>query len=93
MTTLKAKDYSKRSELEEAVKGLVGSSVDLKVDYSITGTDEELQKLQLSDGSIVWGVKCKSTNPKAKAPPSEKPLRGDIHPFGIAGKNNLTKPE
>lgn len=93
MTTLNAKDYSKRSELEEAVKGLVGLSVDIKPDHEISGTTEELERLQLSKESFVWGVRCVDTTSKAKDPPTEKPLRGDIQPFGIAGKTKLTKPE
>ena len=89
MITLKAKDYASREALEVAVKDLVGLTSDTKSGYEISGTDKELEALSLSRRSILWGVRCSSTDKVANAPPRERPARGELHDFGING--NLKK--
>lgn len=94
MNTLNAKDYSKRSELEDAVKSLVGLTAERKSEYVISGTTEELARLQLSGSTSFWGIGCVDTIPvETKDSPPEKPVRGEIFPFGIAGKEELKKPK
>ena len=62
MTTINAKDYSSRSELENKVRSLVGLTPEPKSDYEIAGTRDELARLQLSDESIFWGIGCRITD-------------------------------
>ena len=86
MVTINAKDYSKRSELENKVRNLVGLTADMKPDYLISGTRVELQRLQLSDKNIFWGIAVKITDTPTEAKPQvEKPQRGEKQTFGING--------
>lgn len=79
------------------MKGLLGLTAEVKTDYEIAGTKEDLQRLQLSASTMFWGIKCLDTSPpEEKTDPPEKPLekpqRGETHPFGIAGKENPKNP-
>ena len=56
----KASNYLVRSDCEAHIMSSVGSDIDKNkiAGHQITGTKEELGKLQLSDETSVWGVKC-----------------------------------
>lgn len=71
-----AKDYSNREELEDAVAHAAGKTADLKVDFEITGTAEELAKLRLSHAQSVWGVRCMATDAEVSVK-TEVPQRGE----------------
>ncbi len=58
--TLKAKDFSNRAELEKHIRVEFGDDIkeNKKSGHSILGTRMELAKLQLSDTTTMWGIKC-----------------------------------
>ena len=82
--TLIAKNYSNRGELENEVRKLVDLSPDQKIGYEISGTREELERLNLSDRTNFYGIKCViSDTPSMARGQSEKPQRGEIKASGI----------
>ncbi len=86
MITIQSKDFSKRSELENKIRNLTGLTVDLKSNYEIHGTQDELERLQLSDRNIFWGIKIIITDtPTKNKTQSEvkKPQRGEIKTSGL----------
>ena len=91
--TFQAKDYAVRGDLENAVKKEVGIDVEKNEagGHEIHGTREELKKLQLSDLTTVWGLKCVITDTPTVSPKpsSAKPERGERKPFGIVGKTEI----
>lgn len=78
---IQVSDFSSRPQLEQHVISLYGQNTE-KVDDVISGTVQELKKLNLKDGQMVYGVKCEATD---KEPPKkfEKPNRGKKHAYGI----------
>ena len=63
MSVIKAKNFLLRSELEDYIRAeFVGSNI--PGDHTIEGTFEELKNLQLSDKSMVFGIKCVITDTK-----------------------------
>ncbi len=89
MKTIKAKDFSKRSELEDKIRSLYGLTTEAK-DCVIEGTREELARLSLCDTNVFWGISCKITDTPTQAKTQaevSKPERGEIHKSGI----NLSK--
>ena len=84
MITLQVKNYSKREDLENEIGKLVGKTSEIKRDYEIKGTIEELSRLQLSSQTLVWGIRCIATNEKPKKEQQyQKSQRGEIYKFGI----------
>lgn len=63
-------DFATREDLENTVKNTQGA-------VSIKGTTEELARLNLSHGSIVYEVPCIALNYTPKEP-VEKPNRGEV---------------
>ena len=55
-----AKNYLTRQDLESHIISTVGSDSEKNktASHEIRGTKSELEKLQLSDETAVWGVKC-----------------------------------
>lgn len=58
MNTIEAKNFNTRTELENHVRNTIGLSVEPRADFVISGTSEQLSKLQLSTKSVFWGIKC-----------------------------------
>ena len=90
MITLQARDFSQRKELENKVKTLVTLTPEFKSDIEIKGTRVELERLQLSDETMFYGISCIITDLPTLIKTQkeiEKPQRGEIKPFGI--NNNL----
>ena len=84
ITIINAKDYSSRTDLENKVRALVELSPDLKLDYQIIGIRKELERLQLSDSTTFYGIRCVITDtPIESKPQTEKPQRGEIKKFGL----------
>ena len=90
VTTINAKEYSTRAELEDKVRSMVGLVPDIKEGYEIRGTQKELKRLQLSGRTIFWGIQCVESDPDPPKPVTERPPRGKLYPFGKEG--NLKKP-
>lgn len=88
MNTLEVKDFSNRSELEVKLKELgLALNPDIKPDYEISGTEEELARLNLSYRTSFFGVKCVAVDRVPPPnPPPEKPLRGEIFASGLNGQ-------
>ena len=86
MIILQAKNYSKREEIDNEIGKLVGKTPDIKIDYEIQGTREELERLYLSDETMVFGVKCVITDTPTIIKTQKdipKANRGEIKKFGI----------
>ena len=86
MIILQAKNYSKREEIDNEIGKLVGKTPDIKIDYEIQGTREELERLHLSDETMVFGIKCVITDtPTIIKTQKDIPKinRGIIKKFGI----------
>lgn len=88
---LEAKNFSTREELENYVR----QELDLtpvKKDVEIQGTREELARLQLSDQTTFYGIKCvildDPSPPKTQAA-VETVNRGEVQDSGL--NNNLKK--
>lgn len=56
LTTIQAKDFSLRSDLESKVRSLISSASPSS--FEIVGTRKELEYLNLSDQTTVYGVRC-----------------------------------
>lgn len=94
MNIINAKDYSQRGELENKVRNLIGLTAEIKSDYEIHGKRGELARLQLSDTTMFWGIKCVITDMPTEVKTqkeTEKPQRGEIKEFGL--NRNLKKPK
>lgn len=76
--TINAKNYTSRVELEKYIE-----SLDTKT-HEIKGTKNDLERLQLSEETKIFGVKCITTDSTPKQIFTEKPNRGEI-----GNKNNL----
>lgn len=88
MKTIEAKNYKSRSELEAEIEKLVGRTTEKKIDFTVSGTREELAHLGLSDLSKVWGISCVIIDtPSVTTGVHVKPFRGEIFKGGI----NLNK--
>jgi len=79
---LLAKDFNTRKQIEERIGKLQQGQI-----VEISGTREELARLQLSGQTSIQGTKCFETDPLPVEPRSDRPLRGEIHKFGINIKN------
>jgi len=66
MIIILAKDFNFRSDLENHVRNTKGLTPELKPDYIIQGTKQELSKLSLSDKSIFWGIRSEIIDDKGK---------------------------
>lgn len=58
MVIINASDFSLRNDLENYIKSILGLTPDLKQDYEIQGTKQQLGRLNLSNRSVFWGVRC-----------------------------------
>jgi hypothetical protein len=54
----KTKDYVSRKDLERHVTGKAGSDPTLNQDHLITGSTEDLKRLNLSTKTTVYGIRC-----------------------------------
>lgn len=74
-----AKNYSTRADLENQIKKEVGTDIDTNrtSEHVIKGIREELKRLQLSDMTTVWGIKCLITDSPIKVGPVASPKRGN----------------
>ena len=82
MAIFNAKLYLTRSELEKDILKEVGGDIELNraAWHEILGKFEELRKLQLSDSSTVFGIKCRYTvQPKKEERPKERPNRSESY--------------
>ena len=78
MAKLLSKNYTNRADLE------VAALVSDPLKDVIEGTRDELGRLQLSDQTTVYGIKCIITDsPTEIKPQVEKPERGELHPHSI----------
>ena len=81
---IKAKEFSNRSELENEVRKLSELTPDIKIDFEIKGTRQELENLHLSDVNSFYGIRCVITDiPTSSKPQKERPERGEIKKSGI----------
>ena len=92
MNIILAKDFNLRSDLEKHVRNTVGLTPELKPDYIIKGTKQELNKLFLSDKSLFWGIRSEFIDEKGRKIESQKKEknntnRGKILKSGINIKN------
>ena len=79
---IKAKDFSNRQKLEKFI-------FSTNPNDTIQGTREELENLQLSDRTTVYGLKCVITDtPTQEKFQIERPQRGKIYDFGVNYQNN-----
>ena len=80
---LKAAGFATRDDLEKFVAGQIAATTEPK-DHVITGTREQLARLNLTDRTTVWGIKCEITDtPTIEAKQGEKPDRGQRFAHGI----------
>ena len=86
-----AKDYQTRSDLENAVRNKCGLTPEIKEEYLVSGTKDELKKLHLSENTIFWGIRCEAVDSKPKGVTQPKPERGEIHSFGINQRDKNPK--
>lgn len=76
------KSFSARHDLDDYIRGKFGEDANLNKDITFESTPENLQELQLSESSTVWGVKVKAL-PSEKTEPviepvEEAPLLGAV---------------
>lgn len=91
LTEIKAGEYGTRADLEKYVSAKFGLTTDPK-QTAIAGTEAELRRLSLSDGSIFWGILCMRTDGGEKlAGPTEKIGRGQRTTFGIENREEEKK--
>lgn len=77
-TTVKAKDFNNRTEIEKFLVSTYGNDVAINqaADIIIEGKREELRVLHLTDQAEIFGIKCKITDtPTVKPTKKEKPKR------------------
>lgn len=88
--TINASDFKFRADLENYVRNTKGLTPEEKPDLEISGTREELARLQLSDRSVFWGIKCVITDTPTEKKTESKVDRGKQFASGINGnlKNN-----
>ena len=83
---LQAKNYARRIDLENDVRNKIGLTAEAKPEHIIRGTHAELVRLQLSDTTVFWGIKCEITDEPTeikKQAEVEKVNRGRRHSSGI----------
>lgn len=78
-----ASDFNKREDLENLVRNKYGLTPDKKENVVIEGSREELYKLQLSKGSIFWGISVVETDAGESPPDQGTPDRGPVMESGI----------
>lgn len=87
-----ASKFKIRSDLENEVRNKYGLTPDIKPDMVISGTKEELARLNLSDTNIFWGIACQITDHPTKPQTTENTAdRGKKTEFGINSKDNKEK--
>lgn len=61
---ISAKDFSKRSDLEDFISAEFGQDIEKNKSLAevIIGTEEELKELQLSDTTTIFGIRCQTTD-------------------------------
>lgn len=82
---IKAGEYSGRGELENYVRSNFGLTTEPK-ETKITGSEAELKRLNLKDGSMFWGMGCVCTDGGKKNAPTERVPRGRRTSFGIENR-------
>ena len=87
---IQAKNFKNRADLENEVRNKFGLTTEIK-DSVIKGTREELAKLQLSDRSMFYGIRCEITDTPTQPKIESKVARGKLHNFGIGEPNNKIK--
>jgi|TARA_Y100000310_G_scaffold333028_1_gene409745 hypothetical protein len=90
---IKASNFERRQDLEDHVMNKVGLTPQLKEDYIIKGKREDLKKLDLSDRTIFWGIRCEIADTPTKPKKNlVKPERGKkAKTFGIEGSEKSKK--
>jgi len=58
MIIINSSDFSLRNDLENYIKGIIGLTPEFKSDYKIQGTKKDLNRLNLSNKSVFWGISC-----------------------------------
>ena len=86
---IKAGDFPTRSDLENHIRSKYGLTTESK-EAEIVGTEQELKKLQLSHGNIVWGIIARTESVGVK-PQGEKVARGKRTDFGIENRETMKK--
>ena len=87
---IQAKNFKNRADLENEVRNKFGLTTEIK-DSVIKGTREELAKLQLSDRSMFFGIRCEITDTPTLPKVENKVARGKLHDFGIGEPKNKIK--
>lgn len=88
---IQAKDFVTRQDLETHVRNKIGLTPELKTEYEINGTRSELARLQLSDRSLFWGVRCVVTDGATTPKTEARPDRGPVHKGGINKGEDINK--
>lgn len=94
MQIIKANTIASRSELSREISLLgLALTTDLKPDYQIQGTAEELSRIGLSSSTMVWGIRCIATDEKTVLPDIPVPVvdRGPVQSSGINGNLKTNK--
>lgn len=93
MNSIKANNFKTRTDLENHIRNLLGLTPEIKTNYKISGTKEELKRLQLATDSLFWGIKMDVTDEikevRKKVP--DKIYRGIPSDYGINIKNKKIK--
>jgi len=55
---INALDFVTRADLEQQVKTLFGSNIVDNQEHTITCTEEDIKRLQLSTHTRIYGVRC-----------------------------------
>lgn len=79
---IKAGDFASRMELENYVRNKYGLTTEPK-EVRIYGTKQELRRLQLSHGSVFWGIGCECDEPVVKEKSVGRIPRGKRTAYGI----------
>ena len=79
---INAREFKFRSDLENEIRNRFGLTPDAK-DHIIQGTREQLQRLQLSDTTTFWGIKCEITDTPTEKKSGNKPDRGQLKDFKL----------
>lgn len=75
---IEAKDFSNREALEQYLATVTDLTTETKADIRITGSVDELRKLNLSHGKKCWGVAVGAPDAPTKKPTFDRLDRGKI---------------
>lgn len=84
MEKILAKDFKFRQDLEIEVRSSVGLlTPEEKAGLVIEGKRNELERLQLTDKCVFWGIRCVITDNPTVTRKKDKPERGKKFAAGI----------